>query len=267
MTHYRTFAIEMARAAGALLLEWYEGELLLETKSSEFDLVTQADKASEALIIGRIRAAYPDHAILAEESGELANEGAYRWIVDPLDGTTNFAQTFPHFCVSIGLHHAGEALLGVIYDPLRDELFWAERGQGAWLETPRIPSRRLRVSNTDRLAAALLATGFAYSRAITPTNNIVEFQRVIRRIRGIRRAGSAALDLAYVAAGRLDGYWEYHMQPWDTAAGSLLVTEAGGVLSQITGEAWDITTISTVATNPALLPVLLAALQGQDETG
>lgn len=262
MSNYLEFSLELARDAGAVLLEWYERELTLTSKSSEFDLVTPADQASEALIIDRIRSTYPSHAILAEESGDLASEDQYRWIVDPLDGTTNFAHTFPHWCVSIALHEGTEPLVGVIYDPLREELFWAERGQGAWFQNPRNTARRLQVSSTDRLAASLLATGFAYSRATTATDNITEFQRVIRRVRGMRRAGSAALDLAYVAAGRVDGYWEYHMQPWDTAAASLMVTEAGGALFQITGEAWSPWTASTVACNPTLMPILLDALQG-----
>ncbi len=265
MNETLAFTIETARAAGAVLLEWYERELTLSTKSSEFDLVTEADRASEALILQRIRERFPEHAVLAEESGDAPTESGFRWIVDPLDGTTNFANAFPHFCVSIALQEGGESVVGVLYDPLRDELFWAQRGEGAWLQSSRSPLRRLQVNRTERLGAALLATGFAYSRSTTDTNNVAEFSRLIRRIRGIRRAGSAALDLAYVAAGRLDGYWEYHMQAWDTAAASLMVTEAGGELLQITGQPWTPWTLSTVATNPALMPVLLAALQGADE--
>jgi myo-inositol-1(or 4)-monophosphatase len=264
---YRNFAIQTARDAGAVILEWYEKELDLQTKSSEFDLVTQADKAAEALIVERIHRRYPASAILAEEAGEIARESEHRWIIDPLDGTTNFASAFPHFCVSIALQENDQPVVGVIYDPLRDELFWAERGEGAWLQSPRGPERRLHVGSSERLATSLLATGFSYSRASTETDNVLEFERVIRRIRGIRRAGSAALDLAYVAAGRLDGYWEYHMQPWDTAAGALLVEEAGGELRQIDGSAWDPWMSSTVTANPVLLPVLLAALRGTDLVG
>ncbi len=261
----RDFTISLARDAGTVLLDWYESELTLTTKSSDIDLVTQADRASEELIIGRIRERFPDHAILAEESGDLARDSDFRWIVDPLDGTTNFAHAFPHFCVSIALQQNEETILGVLYDPLRQELFWAAKGSGAWLESPRGPARRLRVTSTERLGAALLATGFAYRRATLPTNNIAEFERTILRIRDIRRAGSAALDLAYVACGRVDGYWEYHMQAWDTAAAALLVTEAGGILRQINGDPWTPWTASTVACNPALMPALLAALQGKDE--
>jgi myo-inositol-1(or 4)-monophosphatase len=263
MEEYLDFTLRTARDAGRVLIEWYEKELELETKSSEFDLVTPADRAAEALILGRIRERYPDHAILAEETGAEERDSQYCWVVDPLDGTTNFANAFPHFCVSIALRREADAIVGVIFDPLRDELFWAARGRGAWLEGPRGPQRRLQVSRTTHLSGALLATGFAYSRATTTTNNIFEFERVIRRIRGIRRAGSAALDVAYVAAGRLDGYWEYHMQPWDTAAGALMVTEAGGELCQITGEPWTPWSSSTVAANPELLPVLRSALVGE----
>lgn len=256
-------AMTLARAAGARLLEFYGGDLDIALKSSEFDLVTQADKTSEALILGELRARYPDHAFLAEESGASATTSEWQWVVDPLDGTTNFASGFPHFCVSIGLRHRDETVLGVLFDPLRDELFWAERGTGAWLESPRTGRQRLAVRQTTRLEESVLATGFAYSRASTETNNLAEFTRLIRRIRGIRRAGSAALDIAYVAAGRLDGYWEYHMQAWDTTAASLLVTEAGGTLATLSGEPWTPFTISTVAASPVLMPVLLAALRGE----
>lgn len=264
MSDYLEFAKQLAREAGEILRGWYEQELTIETKSSEFDLVTSADRASEQLILERIGERYPTHAILAEEAGGARSPVPFRWIVDPLDGTTNFASAFPHFCVSIALQEEGSTIVGAICDPLRDELFWAARGQGAWLQSPRTPeARRLRVNPTERLEAALLATGFAYSRATTELDNVREFERVIRRIRGIRRAGSAALDLAYVAAGRLDGYWEYHMQAWDTAAASLMVEEAGGELRQISGEPWDPWQQSTVAANPRLLPRLLAALNGE----
>jgi myo-inositol-1(or 4)-monophosphatase len=263
---YREFAVSLAKEAGAVLLEWYEGELTLTTKSSDIDLVTQADKASEALIIARIQEQFPDHAILAEESGELSSESEFRWIVDPLDGTTNFAHGFPVFCVSIALQQGNETIVGVLYDPLSQELFWAERGGGAWLDSPRHSARRLQVTTINQLSRALVATGFAYQRATLPTNNIAEFERTILRIQDIRRAGSAALDLAYVAAGRVDGYWEYHVQPWDVAAGALLVEEAGGILNQITGEAWNPWSPSIVACNPELMPVLLSALQGEDES-
>lgn len=262
---YLATAISLARAAGARLLEYYEQPLTIEQKSSEFDLVTEADREAEALILDGIRARYPDHAVLAEESGASEATSRWQWLVDPLDGTTNFASGFPHFCVSIALRDHDQSVVGVIFDPLRDELFSAEQGGGAWLDSARTGRRRLRVRETERLEAALLATGFAYARATTAQNNIAEFERLIRRIRGIRRAGSAALDMAYVAAGRLDGYWEYHMQPWDTAAGGLLVTEAGGALRTLSGASWDPFQPTVVAASPALMPSLLAALRGQDD--
>lgn len=259
-TTFLKFTTELARDAGAVILDWYERDFTIEFKSSEFDLVTEADRASEALIIGRIRESYPDHAILAEESGNMPSESPFRWVIDPLDGTSNFAHGLPHFSVSIALQQASETIVGVIYDPIRDELFSAARGEGAWLERGERAPRQLHVSKVTQLGQAMLATGFAYSRATTPTNNIAEFTRIIRRIRGVRRMASAALDFAYIAAGRLTGLWEYHLSPWDSTAGALLVSEAGGMICQLNGEAWTIFSLSTVATNPTLMPRLLEVL-------
>lgn len=265
MTTLLTFALSLAHAAGQKLLEFYEQELTIVSKSTSFDLVTQADKESEALVIGQIRETYPDHAILAEESGASAETSRYCWIIDPLDGTTNFALSLPQFSVTIALQIDGQTEIGVVYDPLRDETFLAERGGGAWLISPRVGKRRLQVRDTSTLEASLLCTGFPYSRVESKTNNLTEFNRVALRVRGIRRLGSAALDLAYVACGRLDGYWEYDLKPWDSVAGVLLVEEAGGVVTQLTGESWHPRSISTAAANPTLLPVMLAALNGEDQ--
>ncbi len=255
----RRFAIETAHQAGAVLRKYYDTGLAVNRKG-EIDLVTEADLESERLILEAIRETFPDHSVLAEESGLHGREAAPLWIVDPLDGTTNFAHNFPHFCVSIALHVDGAAVVGVIYDPLREETFWACRGEGAYLN-----DRPMHVTAVSRLVDAVLATGFSYRRSTVVDNNIAEFTRVIRRIQGIRRAGSAALDLAYVAAGRLDGYWEYYMKPWDIAAGALMVEEAGGVITQIDGRPWTPWSHSTLAAGPSLHPRLLVALTGDEE--
>jgi len=263
-------ALEAAVAAGARLMQRVEGELQIETKSSDADLVTQADREAEDEVVARLRAAFPHDAIVAEESGEVTATEGPCWYVDPLDGTTNFAHRLPHFSVSIGLYEraggaeAGRALgvehglLGVVHDPTRGETFFAARGGGAWLRSPRHPDRRLRVTDTAALARSVLATGFGYDR---PRGiNVPEFGRLVRRVQGLRRAGSAALDLAYVAAGRLDGYWEHALQPWDQAAGAVLVHEAGGEVQTMHGQPWSLHGPSVCAAGPRLRPVLQAAL-------
>lgn len=260
-----TFAIESARDAGALLLGRFEGALAVSTKSSAIDLVTDADQAAEALIVEKIREKFPEHAILAEEGGAsgpaiAAGGASLRWVIDPLDGTVNFAHGLPHFCVSIAAVDGEGARVGVIHDPIRGETFFASRGDGAWLEGPRGPHRRLQVSGCAALGQALLATGFSYQRATTREDNLAEFNALLPSIQGIRRAGSAALDLAYVAAGRLDGYWEDHLKPWDTAAGGLLVEEAGGLLKGLDGGLWDPWRADVVAAGPLLHGALLARL-------
>jgi myo-inositol-1(or 4)-monophosphatase len=268
------FALAAARAAGAVLLDHFEGELAVSTKSTDIDLVTSADRAAEAALTDRITRQYPDHWILAEESGRLRGDdgpdprpppGVLQWVIDPLDGTTNFAHRFPHFSVSLALVDHEGPYLGVVHDPTREETFFAVRGRGAFLDSPRARARHgrpeaLAVTPTRALRLALVATGFAYTRATSPTNNLVEFNRVVPQVRCIRRAGSAALDLAYVAAGRLDAYWEYHLQPWDIAAGALLVREAGGALTRVDGGAWDLRHGDLVAAGPTLAPVLQAEL-------
>jgi len=255
------FAVDLALDAGAVLRAYFGGSLMVETKSSEIDPVTDADRASEALILERLRHHFPDHAILAEESGH--QEGThFTWLVDPLDGTVNFAHGLPHYAVSIALYRGRTGLVGVIYEPERDELFWAVRGRGAWLRRRRERRLyRLHVSDARRLRESIIATGFHYLRETLDRNNIAEFSEIVMRAQGIRRAGSAALDLAYVAAGRLDGYWEYYMSPWDIGAGGLIVQEAGGILRTVEGEAWDPWQTSTVASGPALMPLFLEALR------
>jgi myo-inositol-1(or 4)-monophosphatase len=252
--------LSLARAAGDVLRGFFEAELEIHSKSTAIDLLTQADLASEALILGRLRERFPDHAILSEEAGE-SGHSEYYWVVDPLDGTVNFAHGMPHYSVSIGLRRGFESVLGVVYDPERDDLFWAERGAGAFLQRRHGSERRLQVSTREQLHESLLATGFPYDRATNPVNNLAEFNRVMVRVQGVRRAGSAALDLAYVAAGRYDGYWEHRTKPWDSIAGALMVSEAGGVLSTMDGGAWDPWQETVVAANPGLHPRLVEALR------
>jgi myo-inositol-1(or 4)-monophosphatase len=241
------FAIQTARDAGRLLAERF-GRTLQITNKSELDLVTESDLASERLIIDRIKTYHPRHAILAEESGASAprehEQGSeWRWIIDPLDGTTNYSHGYPCFCVSMGLERDGKMEVGVIYDPLRDELFTAERGQGASLN-----GRRIQVSATPNLSGALLCTGFPYD--VRERSEFARhFTNFIMNAQGVRRDGAAALDLAYVASGRFDGFWEEGLKPWDVAAGVLMVEEAGGRVSNYAGEPFSIYTPPIVASN------------------
>jgi myo-inositol-1(or 4)-monophosphatase len=233
MESYLNTAIEIAREAGGLLLQHFRRPLEITYKRRS-DLVTEADRKSEAMIVERLRRHFPGHAIVAEEGGGQRTESDYCWYVDPLDGTTNFAHGFPIFSVSLGLAYCGEVVAGVVYDPTRDELFTAERGAGAFLN-----SQRLRVSNHEHLAECLVATGFP-PFATNHDLNIEFYFRFTQLSHGVRRAGSAALDLCCVAAGRFDGCWELKLNPWDMAAGTLLVREAGGLVTSITGKPFDL---------------------------
>ena len=227
------FAEETARSAGAILRDQYDLPVII-TNKGKIDLVTDADYASENLILSAIRERYPHHCILAEETGEVTTNSpdgsSLTWIIDPLDGTTNFAHKFPVFAVNIALRDADDLLLAVTYDPLRYECFTAMRGQGAALN-----GKPIRVTETDPIDRCLLATGFPYDRHDAPDNNTAAFSVFLRRAQGVRRAGSAALDFAYVACGRFDGYWEMRLSPWDIAAGILIVREAGGTVSTYDG--------------------------------
>ncbi|GAC1437075.1 MAG: inositol monophosphatase family protein [Terriglobales bacterium] len=241
---------EIAREAGALLLTYFQKHVKVEYKG-EADLVTIADREAEALIRARILDRWPTHDILGEEEGLVDTGSEYRWYVDPLDGTTNFAHGYPVFCVSIALEHKGKRIAGVVYDPTRDELFAAEQGGGAYLN-----QNRLQVSKNAKLSEALVATGFpSYKRHKNP--NIHFYHQITLRTHGVRRAGSAALDLCNVACGRFDGFWEFNLNPWDTAAGVLLVEEAGGMVSNFRGSAFQIDSSETLASNRLLHPALL----------
>src|SRR5581483_7137927 len=244
----------IAREAGALLLKYFHQRVKIEYKG-DVDLVTEADRNSEKLIVERIKKQWPGHDIVGEEGTRTAFNSDYRWYVDPLDGTTNFAHGFPVFCVSMALEHKGERIAGVLYDPTRDELFAAEKGKGAWLN-----GERIHVSKTAELAESLVATGFpSHKRHKNP--NIHFYHQITLRTHGVRRAGSAALDLACVACGRFDGFWEFNLNPWDTAAGVLLVEEAGGVVTNFSGGPFQINSRETLASNGLIHQALLAEFQ------
>ncbi len=232
--HYLETAVEIAREAGTLLANYFERRVAFELKG-EFDLVTEADRASEKLVVERLRSYFPSHAVVAEEGGGHESSSEYRWFVDPLDGTTNFAHSFPMFNVTLGLERAGELVAGVIYDPIRQEMFTAERGGGAYLN-----NRRIRASRVQQLSDSLASTGFP-SRKRHHNVNIHFYYQLAMASHGVRRTGSAAIDLAYVACGRLDFFWEFGLKPWDMAAGSLLVQEAGGRVSDMRGAPHSVT--------------------------
>ncbi len=252
MSQYLQELEPIAREAGALLMSYFDRHIKIEYKG-DVDLVTAADRASEKLIVQRLQSRWPQHGIVGEE-GTRSDVGAdYRWYVDPLDGTTNFAHGYPVFCVSIALARKDDELqVGVLYDPTRDELFAAERGQGATLN-----GKPLHVSTTARLAESILGTGFpSHKRHKNP--NIHFYQQITLRSHGVRRAGSAALDLANVAAGRYDGFWEFNLNPWDTAAGVLIVQEAGGTVTRFDGAPFRLDSREVLATNGLIHEEVLA---------
>ncbi len=239
------FAIETARDAGQLLLEKFDRDLKI-SKKGDINLVTEADLASEALIIERIKSYYPKHSILAEEAGNavtIGGENTSKWIIDPLDGTTNYAHGYPCFCVTIALEHDGEVVIGVTFDPTRNEIFAAEKGKGASLN-----NKPIRVSSAADLGDSLIVTGFPYDfkRRADFARHLTQF---LLNSRGVRRDGSAAIDLAYVACGRFDGMWEEGLSPWDMAAGVLLVEEAGGFVSGYDGGKFNIYSPPMMASN------------------
>lgn len=229
MSSYVETSMEIAREAGALVAEYFEQRIGYQMKG-EFDLVTEADKASEKLIVERLIKHFPSHSIVAEEGGGHESPSEYRWYVDPLDGTTNFAHGFPMFNVTLGLERAGEMIAGCVFDPVHNEMFSAERGSGAWLN-----GKPIHVSSVSRLDDSLVATGFP-SRKRHRDINVHFFYQLAMFTHGVRRPGAAALDLAYVASGRTEAFWEFKLNPWDMAAGILLVTEAGGKVSDMHGQ-------------------------------
>lgn len=250
------FAIETAREAGQLLLEKF-GRITQITKKGDINLVTEADLASEALIIERIKSHHPKHSILAEESGEAVVAGgdsAWKWIIDPLDGTTNYAHGYPCFCVTLALEHDGEIVVGVTFDPTRNELFAAEKGRGASLN-----GRPIRVSATERLSEALIVTGFPYDFKEKEDFGR-HFNDFLFHTRGVRRDGSAAIDMAYVACGRFDGFWEEGLHAWDVAAGKLMIEEAGGMVTYYDGSPFSIYAPPICASNGSIHAEMLKVL-------
>ena len=248
-------AIAASKEAGALLLDYVRSGFRIEYKNP-INLVTDADHAAEQCIIGRVREHFPTHRFLAEERGHSGQSSSpYLWIIDPLDGTTNFAHGYPAYCVSIGLEYQACCILGVVYDPSRDEIFTAIEGCGA-----RLNGQPIHVSDTTALDNSLLVTGFAYDIRESPRNNLDHFVSFALKAQGIRRTGSAALDLCYVAAGRFDGFWEVQLNPWDMAAGSVIAREAGGRLTNFCGIDLSIYGGELVASNGRIHDAMLTTL-------
>ena len=251
MLPYLRDAVKIAHEAGKLLAEFHRMHVGFELKG-DFDLVTEADRASERLVVARLLAHYPEHSIVAEEGGGREGSSEYRWYVDPLDGTTNFAHGYPAFNVTLALARGDEMIAGVVYDPLRDEMFAAEKGSGAYLN-----DQKIRVSPARRLADCLVSTGFP-SRKRSENINIHFYYQLAMTTHGVRRGGSAALDLSYVACGRLDGFWEFGLKPWDLAAGTLMVKEAGGTVSDMNGSPHSLASPHLLVDNGTIHEEILA---------
>jgi myo-inositol-1(or 4)-monophosphatase len=251
----KKLAVEAAIEGGRVLMQRFGSSLTISHKG-EIDLVTEADREAEAAIVAVIRGTFPRHDILAEEADYGHCESAYRWIIDPLDGTTNYTHGFPWFAVSIALEVSGEIRLGVVYNPFHRELFYAGKDEGAFLNDVQI-----RVSKTSRLDRAMLAPGFPYDRKTSPVNNYDHFLNFQQAAQACRRVGAASLDLAYVAAGRLDGYWEMKLKPWDVAAGQLLVAEAGGRATDFNGMPMEISGSEYLASNGLIHESMMTVLQ------
>jgi len=251
----QVIAIQAVRESGEIQKEWLRKDKRIEFKGA-INLVTEVDRRCEQRIVEIITKALPEHNILTEETPMPELPSPYRWIIDPLDGTTNYAHGYPCFCTSIALELEGKIVLGAIYDPLLDELFTAQKGKGAFLN-----GERIAVSATDRLTNALICTGFPYDLRESTVNNLDHFNNLIMEARAIRRDGSAALDLCYVAAGRFDGFWELKLQPWDVAAGKLLVEEAGGTVTDFRGDPLDIYGQQLLASNGRIHEEMIRVLQ------
>jgi len=270
LKEYLTLAVEAANSAGDLLVEGFEKEKTIHQKSSEVDWVTEYDRASEDIIVNHLTAAFPDHGIFGEEGSRKDGTSGYLWYIDPLDATNNYAHRFPIFAVSIGLYFNEQPLVGVVYDPLREETFSGIKGQGAFLTTPK-GIKQLQVSSTTKLNQSLLATGFPYDRHTSKHNNTSEVSAFVKTAQGVRRPGCASLDMVYVAAGRIDGYWEYKLFSWDMAAARLIVEESGGRVTQPDGGPIAMTEkLSVLASNglihDQMLHVLASAIADREDT-
>jgi len=247
MNECMSAAIRWAREAGEIQRERFRTALTIDCKSSGIDLVTEVDRQCEKRILDQIHQEFPDCGVLGEETGLYQGDAPWRWVVDPLDGTTNFSQGLPIFCVSIALQKNGQSELGVVYAPMLDQLFTTIRDHGAFLN-----GQALRVGDKMKLSDSVLGSGFPYDVAKNPDNNAAHFGHFVPKTRGLRRMGAAAYDLAMVASGGLDGYWEFNLSPWDAAAGTLLVTEAGGVIIPLPHKRG----VSLVAANRVLAPLI-----------
>lgn len=259
-------AVRIARLAGRLLKNRFTSSFSIQYKNTEGqgegDIVTEVDRAAQDLIETEIRKKYPEHSILAEEDLDFKGSGDFQWIVDPLDGTTNYAHTYPVFSVSVAAAHLGEVIVGVVFNPLNEETFTAIKGQGAALN-----GSPIRVSQTGKLRKSLLGTGFPYNIDRTADTNLDHFQNFALKVQGIRRCGSAALDLCFVAAGRLDGFWELDLRPWDIAAGTLIVREAGGITSDFTGRPLGLDGRQVLATNGSIQDQMIDVLRSPSGKG
>lgn len=239
----KRIALKAVKEGGAILMKYF-GKIKFIEHKGEIDLVTEADRRSEEIILSIIKDHYPDHRILAEETGESGGASPFKWIIDPLDGTTNYAHGYPCFCVSLAVENEKEVVYGAVYDPVKDELFTAEKGKGAFLN-----GQEIKTSSTQQLKQSLLCTGFPYDIRDEIDSSLINFRTFLMKAQAVRRDGSAALDLCYTAAGRFDGFWEQKLFPWDVAAGSLLITESGGTLSNFKGEPFSIYDKEIVASN------------------
>ena len=238
-------AIKAAKEAGKIILHYYSKNVNAMSKENTYNLVTEADIAAENKIISIIKNKFPAHSLLTEESGEEIHNSDYCWVIDPLDGTNNFYHKFPMFCVSIALYKKGKPLIGVVFDPLKNEFFCAEKNEGAYLN-----NKKIKVSNANTLKKSLLALGFYYERGLLMRKSLGQMKKFFyENVHGIRRTGSAALDLCYTACGRFDGYWELKLNPWDYAAGSLILTEAGGRITDVQGKRYHLMMGNVAASN------------------
>jgi myo-inositol-1(or 4)-monophosphatase len=243
MRDYVEVAVEAAKLGGDVLKQSY-GQLKQVEYKGEINIVTEVDKRSEKLIVDFLTVRFPKHSILAEEGTDMVRSSEFKWVIDPLDGTTNYAHDYPIFCVSVALERHGEVIVGVVYQPIFEELFVAESGNGAYLN-----GRKIQVSRVDKLRQSLLSTGFPYDVLEDPGQALQYFSGFVHAAQAVRRDGSAALDLCYVAMGRFDGFWEVRLKPWDTAAGVLIVAEAGGTVTDFQGEPYSIYKDEVVASN------------------
>ncbi len=259
MEQFKKTITEAAKAAGAVIQQYYQGIFKIESKDGINNLVTEVDQHSESVIIDIIKRDFPQHSIISEEVGELMQESEYQWIIDPIDGTVNFAHGIPICCVSIGLRHEGKMILGVVYNPLMNEFFFAERGKGAFLN-----DQRIKVSQKADFKTACLVTGFPYKWPETKEHPIKVFERMILQGLPVRRLGSAAIDLCWVACGRFDGFWEYYLNSWDVAAGYLIVREAGGRISNFDGTDTTIFDKETLATNGLIHEQMLQVINNRN---